>query len=124
MARTWRRGSASQQCGYRNVRRFRGEYRRTGIGSDAGQKSLAAVMAKVQTICPVNTNLRLDALAAPAQPDAAGLDRVLQVRLLTRDLLLPAVLPVETGHQVAGAQAPAHPPETTAPTLRHLARRR
>src|SRR6478609_4085329 len=46
--------------------------------------------------------------AAPTQSDAAGLDRVLQVRLLTRDLQLPEVLPVETGHQVAGTQASAH----------------
>src|SRR5664279_1427081 len=56
--------------------------------------------------------------AASAQPDAAGLDHVLQVRLLTRDLQLPEVLPVETGHQVARAQAPAHGLEEVAPTLR------
>ena len=56
--------------------------------------------------------------AASAQPDAAGLDHVLQVRLLTRDLRLPEVLPVETGHQVARAQAPAHGLEGVAPTLR------
>src|SRR5664280_2136110 len=56
--------------------------------------------------------------AASAQPDAAGLDHVPQVRLLTRDLQLPEVLPVGTGHQVARAQAPAHGLEGVAPTLR------
>jgi group II intron reverse transcriptase/maturase len=62
--------------------------------------------------------------AASAQPDAAGLDRVLQVRMLARDLQLPAVLPMAGNRQVAKAQAPAHALEATAPALRHLARRR
>jgi hypothetical protein len=95
-------------------------HRKRGTGKSyvyiyPAKKSLAAAMAKVQTICRVNTNLPLD---------AAGLDHVLQVRLLACDLQLPAFLPVETGRQVAGAQAPAHTLETTAPTLRHMARRR
>ena len=61
--------------------------------------------------------------ATSAQSDVAGLDRVLQVRLLARHLQLPAVLPVETGRQVAGAQASAHALEGATPTLRQLARR-
>jgi RNA-directed DNA polymerase len=61
--------------------------------------------------------------AASAKPDAAGLDRVLQVRMLECDLQLPAVIPVEGDRPVAGTQASAHPLETIAPTLRHLARR-
>ena len=52
-------------------------------------------MAKIKTVCRKNTNLPLEAPAASAQPDAAGLDRVLQVRMLERDLQLPALLPLE-----------------------------
>jgi hypothetical protein len=78
--------------------------------------------------------------AAPAEPDAAGLDRVLHVRMLERDLQLPAVLPVEGDRQVAETQESACHMEdfyapgvalaghltsyvSTTPTLRQLAHR-
>src|SRR5262249_50457298 len=61
--------------------------------------------------------------AASAEPDVAGLDRVLQVRMLERDLQLPEVLSLEGDHQMAETQASAHPLEATTPTLRHLAHR-
>jgi RNA-directed DNA polymerase len=77
-----------------------------------------------QDVVPAEHEPAAQRPAHPSQPDAAGLDRVLQVRMLERDLQLPEVLPVETGRQVAGAQAPAHPMETAAPTLRHMAQRR
>jgi hypothetical protein len=69
--------------------------------------------------------IREDAPFVPVlTPREAGLDRVLQVRMLERDLQLSEVLPVETGSQVAGAQASANPMETTTSTLRHMAQRR
>ena len=88
------------------------------------KKSLAAVMTKVQTICPDEHEPAARCRAPSTQPDAARLDHVLQVQMLPRDLQLSTVIPVETGRQVAGTQAPEHPLEGAAPTLRHLARRR
>ena len=87
------------------------------------KKALVAVMTKVKTIVPTEHEPAARGPAASAQSDAAGLDRVLQVRLLARDLQLPAVLPVETGRQVAGTQASAHALEGAASTLRQMARR-
>jgi hypothetical protein len=70
-----------------------------------------AVMDKVKTICRQSTNLPLEDLLHRLNRMLRGLDRVLQVRLLTCDLQLPEVLPVEASHQVARAQASAHPME-------------
>jgi hypothetical protein len=75
-------------------------------------KALVAVMARVKTLCRQSTNLPLNVLLHRLKPDAAGLDHVLQLRLLTRDLQLLEVLPVEAGRQVARAQASAHGLET------------
>ena len=72
------------------------------------KKALAAIKAKIKAWCRQSMNLPLECPAHPSQPDTAWLDRVLQVRMLERDLQLSEVLPVETGGQVAGAQAPAH----------------
>lgn len=104
-------------------------HRKRGTGKSyvyvyPAKKALTAVTAKVKTICPTEHEPSARSLAAPAQPDAAGLDRVLQVRMLKRDLQLSEVLPLERSGQVAETPAPAHPMETTAPTLRHLAHRR
>lgn len=69
------------------------------------KKALAAVMAKVKTICRMEHEPVARRPAASAQPDAAGLDRVLQVRVLERDFQLFEGLPLEGDHQMAGAQA-------------------
>src|SRR6266508_663096 len=59
--------------------------------------------------------------AAPAQPAAAGLDRLLQVRLGERNLQLPAGLHLEAGLWMAAPQAPTIRLEGTPPPL-HLRR--
>ena len=87
------------------------------------KKALAAVMAKIKVRVPEEHEPTARAPAASAQPDAAGLDHVLQVRMLERDLQLPALLPVEGDRALAGTQASTHALEAAAPTLRHLAHR-
>ena len=63
------------------------------------KKALKAVMGKVKTRVPAeDTNQPLDALLHPAQPDAAGLVRLLPARRVQRDLRLPALLHVAPGH--------------------------
>jgi hypothetical protein len=88
------------------------------------KKALAAIKAKLKAWCRQEHEPAAQRPAHPSQPDAAWLDRLLQVRMLERDLQLSEVLPVETGGQVAGTQASANPVETTTPTLRHVAQRR
>jgi len=104
-------------------------HRKRGTGKQyvyvyPAKKALKAVMAKGNGSMPAEHQPPARSPAVSAQPDAAGLDRVLQVRMLARDLQLPAVLPVAGNRQVAEAQSPAHAVEAAAQALRHLARRR
>jgi hypothetical protein len=83
----------------------------------------AGILDEDGTLVDTNAGTPQGSILSSAQPDAAGLDRVLQVRMLERDFQLSAGLPLEGDHQMAGAQAQARALEGTAPTLRHLARR-
>src|SRR5829696_2082075 len=88
-----------------------------------GQESAGRGHGEDQSSVPEEHEPTARAPAASAQPDAAGLDHVLQVRMLERDLQLPALLPVEGDRALAGTQASTHALEAPAPTLRHLAHR-
>jgi hypothetical protein len=65
--------------------------------------------------------------AAPAQPGAAGVDRLLPARSVQHRLRLPACLHLAAGHPLASPQAPRDHLEGTPATLLHqrmVARRR
>ena len=85
-------------------------HRKRGTGKSyvyvyPAKKALAAIMAKVKAWCRQNTNLPLDVLLIHLNRMLRGWTAYFKYGLLECDLQLPAVIPVETGHQVAGAQA-------------------
>src|SRR6185312_13450812 len=88
-----------------------------------GQESAGRGHGEDQISVPEEHEPTARAPAASAQPDAAGLGHVLQVRMLERDLQLPALLPLEGDRALAGTQASTHALEAAAPTLRYLAHR-
>src|SRR6266511_441814 len=53
--------------------------------------------------------------AAPAQPDATGLDRLLPLRRVARHLPIPARVHLAAGHRVAATQTPPEQLEGSAP---------
>ena len=67
-------------------------------------------MAKVKTLCrQTGTNQPLDVLLHPAQPDAAGLVRLLPARRVRRDLRLPELTTL--WHRVMAVAAAQTPPD-------------
>src|SRR6266545_5382713 len=54
--------------------------------------------------------------AAPAQPDATGLDRLLPLRRVARHLPIPARVHLAAGHRVAATQTPPQQLEGSAPS--------
>ena len=103
-------------------------HRKRGTGKSyvyiyPAKKALVAVLAKVATLCRQSADLPLDVLLHRLNRMLRGWTAYFKYGY-ARDLQLPEVLPVETGHQVARAQASAHRLETAASTLRQMARRR
>ena len=74
-------------------------------------------MAKVKTLYRQSTNLPLNVLLIHLNRMLRGRTAYFKYGWSNATFSYLRALPVETGHQVAGTQAPAHSMEGTTPTL-------
>ena len=75
------------------------------------RKAVQAVTGKVKTLCRrMDTNQPLPDPAAPAEPDAAGLVRLLPARRVQRHLQLPERLHLAPGLRMVAPQTPPDAP--------------
>jgi Reverse transcriptase (RNA-dependent DNA polymerase) len=114
------------------IQRHRASNGRGYVYTYASKPSLAAVKAKVKAITPLRPQPDARPAAAPAQPGAAWLVRLLSRRGVGADLQLPARLQLAAGHLLAAPQTPrgelalaetALPPGVVADRRRHPALR-